>query len=324
MRRAREASMGGTFYGVRDKRKQSRMQKPSSYCRLSLNSPASRHVDFGTGITNSLKHSSTLQRVEPEPPIENVQPEVCYGRPQALSSEEEEILYLRLLKIWEGMMTFRRREWDAEWEDIMRFPEKWLPRIIEHIPLNIKLMLISPHPPTPDQIKSLPPSDTTDAGVFLWCAEPNGEQNSTEKTLYVYIGSASKYPGGLNFRKRHMLSQSIEPHDEGLKLKIKDLDLNPKGEFKTLFIVPSKKGDDGDVMDVRALAILARFVLMIWLGAVGKSLKPISKDLGPWRSENIKYVGLADDVPLTKGLNQSGSTKEKLARQQNKRAVGFF
>jgi hypothetical protein len=124
-----------------------------------------------------------------------------------------------------------------------------------------------------------------DAGLYRW-------------TLYDYIGSASDYRGGLSLRKSHMLSRLARPHDEALKRKIKDLGLNSKGEFKTLFTVSFENGFDGDVMDIRALAILARWALMIWLGAVDDGLKPAIKDLVPWGIENIEYIGLAGDNPL--------------------------
>jgi hypothetical protein len=210
------------------------------------------------------------------------------------------------------MMTFEKT---AEWKDIiLRFPtNKWLSRITEHIPVDVKSMLVSPHSPTPAQIKSLPCPDTIDGGVFAWCTESNREQDSTEKKVHVYIGSASKCYGGLNFRKKHMLSRLTTPHDEALKLKIKNFDLNSEGEFKRLFTVPFEDGYDGDVMDVRALVLLTRMVLMIWLGAVDERLKPVIKDLVPWGFENIEYLGLAKDNPLTTGINQSGRIKKKNA-----------
>jgi hypothetical protein len=111
-------------------------------------------------------------------------------------------------------------------------------------------------------------------------------QDSIDKTLYVYIGSASDYRGGLSIRKCHMLSRLTRPHDEALKRKIKDLGLN-SGDLKTLFTVSFENGFDGDVMDVRALVILARWALMVWLGAVDDGLKPVIKDLVPWGEYRI-------------------------------------
>jgi len=107
-----------------------------------------------------------------------------------------------------------------------------------------------------------------------------------------------------------MLLPSSKPHDEALKSKIKSLDLRPEGEFITLFKVPFKNGLE-DVMNVRALAILARTILMIWLGAADEGLKPAIKDLVPWRLENIKYLGLAGDNPLATTFNGQGRGRTK-------------
>ena len=60
-----------------------------------------------------------------------------------------------------------------------------------------------------------------------------------------------------------MLSRSAGPHDEALKRKIQDLGLSPKGHFGTLFTVPFENNFDSDVLDVRALSILTRLLLMI-------------------------------------------------------------
>ena len=91
-----------------------------------------------------------------------------------------------------------------------------------------------------------------------------------------------------------MLSRSAEPHDEALKRKIKDLGLSSKGQFGTLFTVPFENNfGDVDVRDVRALSILTRLLLMIWLGAVGGELKSKTKDLVPWKLGKIQHIGLA-------------------------------
>jgi hypothetical protein len=204
-------------------------------------------------------------------------------------------------------MAFKK---NPEWEDIIRErSDVWFPRISSHIPVDIKRILISPHPPTPATLKSLTWSNATNAGVFIWWTEVSGEQESGEKTVYVYVGSASKYPGGLRFRKRYMLSRSAGPHDEALKRKIKDLGLSPKRQFGELFVVPFKNSLEGGVLEVRALSILARLLLMIWLGAVGGELKSRTKHLVPWKPGKIQYIGLATDNPLLTDINKSDEPK---------------
>ena len=225
-------------------------------------------------------------------------------------------------------MAFEKK---PEWEDIIPplRSDVWFSRISSHIPVGIKRILISPHPPTPAELKSLPWSNTTDAGVFTWWAEASGKQESGERTAYVYVGSASNYPGGLIFRKRYMLSRSAEPHDEALKCKIKDLGLSPKGQFGTLFTVPFKNSFGGHVLDVRALSILTRLLLMIWLGAVSGELKSKTKALIPWELGKIQYIGLATDNPLLTDINKSdkpkrsgkGRVKRRVKRKSEKKSL---
>ena len=205
-------------------------------------------------------------------------------------------------------MTFKKH---PQWDLILssRPEHEWLSLIVEHTPEDVKSMLVSSHPPTPARLKDLPWSNTADGGVLAWCTEAIGEQDSTEEKLYVYVGSASDCRGGLRIRKSHMLAQWSKPHDEALKLKIKDLGLDSKGECKELFIVPFENGFAGDVIHVRALVILARVALMIWLGAGDEKLKRKTKDLVPWGLEDIEYVGLAGGNPLELEINEGNKQK---------------
>ncbi len=181
----------------------------------------------------------------------------------------------------------------------------WFSRILSHIPVGIKRILISPYLPTPAKLKSLVQSNTTDARVFIQWTEVSRRQESREKTVYVYVGSASNYPSGLIFRKRYILSRSAELHDEALKRKIKDLGLSLKGQFRTLFTVLFENNFDSNVLDVRALSILTRLLLIIWLGAVSGELKSKTKALVPQKLGEIQYIGLATDNPLMTDINKS-------------------
>lgn len=293
-------------------KKQPYTQDSFPNCERSLDPSTCHHIDFRirSGTTNSPKRPLSLQKPDPEAPIESVELGDQDGGPPFLPPEEEALFYSRLSKIWEGLMTFPMT---ADWKDIISSlpSDVWLSRIAEHIPTNVKLILASPQPPALARLKSLGWSDTTDGGVFARRFKPNGKQVSIKKTDSLYIGSASKYPGGLSVRRRRMLLPSPRPQDEALKSKIKCLDLSPEGEFITLFIVPFKNGSNDDVMDVRALVILARTVLMIWLGAVDEGLKPAIKDLVPWGLKNIKYLGLAGDNPLATNFNGRDGAKKR-------------
>jgi hypothetical protein len=275
---------------------------------VSLEPPIYHQINSRIGTTTSLGSPSIHQRPGPNPPIESVKPEGQKESSRALSLEEEEKFKSQLSKIWERIMTFKKH---PQWEK--RIPreskDKWLSRIIEHTPVDVKLMLVSPDPPTPGQLEDLPWSNTTDGGVFVWCNKAIGEQDSTKKTTYVYVGSASDCHGGLKIRKEYMLAQLSVPHDESLKLKTKNLGLDPEGEFRDLFRVPFKNDSAHDVMDVRALVILTRLIFMIWLGAVDEKLMAKVKDLVPWKTENVKYVGLAGDNPLEFEINEGKKHK---------------
>jgi hypothetical protein len=95
------------------------------------------------------------------------------------------------------------------WKDIISslLAQNYIPQIIENTPDDVKSMLVSPHPPTSAQLKSVSWPTTTDDRVFSWYTEANWEHNATEKTLHVYVGSASHYHGSLTMKKNYMRSQ---------------------------------------------------------------------------------------------------------------------
>jgi hypothetical protein len=270
---------------------------------VALDPPIYHHINSRIGTTTSLGSPSIHQRPGPNLPIESVKPEGQDESSRALSPEDEEKFKSQLLKIWERIMTFKKL---PQWEKRIsrKHKDMWLSWIIENTPVDVKLMLVSPDPPTPSQLKDLPWSNTTDGGVFVWCNEAIKEQDSTKKTTYVYVGSASDCRGGLMMRKIYMMAQLSVPHDESLKLKTKNFGLDEKGDFKELFRVPFKNDFAHDVMDVKALVILTRLVFMIWLGAVDEKLMPKVKDLIPWSLEDIQYFGLAGDNPLELEINE--------------------
>jgi hypothetical protein len=179
--------------------------------------------------------------------------------------------------------------------------------------------LASPHPPIPDELKKLIRSSTTDAGVLTWSSEAREKQESGEKTVYVYIGSASHHPGGLDCRRRYIVSPWTKPHDEELKRKIKNLGLSPQGKFGTLFTVPFENNYGVHVLDVRALTILTRLILRIWLGAVDGKLKSKTKHPVPWELRKIQYIGLATDNPLEIAINKSSGPKKSGERRVQRR-----
>lgn len=159
-------------------------------------------------------------------------------------------------------MTFPKT---PEWENIISrlLSEERISCKAEHILTDVKSMLASRQPHTVARLKSLGWPDTTAAGVYAYIGKLN--RKSARKIGNVYIGSASEHRGGLRTRRLNTLLPSPLPSDDSFKCKIKDLDLSQDGEFITLCIVPFKDDSSDGVANVKALVILTRAVLTIWL-----------------------------------------------------------
>lgn len=185
-------------------KRQQHTQESSFNRERSLDPLAYDDIDseIRSGPANTPEPSS-LQKPESELPINNAKlGDQDSGLPD-LSPQEEAIFNWRLLKIWEGLML----SMNADWKDkVSRLPSGvWLSRIAEHIPTDVKLLLVSPQPPSLTRLNSLPGSETTGSGVFAWCFKPNGKQTSVRNTDYLFIDSASRYSGGLRTRRRRLL-----------------------------------------------------------------------------------------------------------------------
>ncbi|KAF8863302.1 hypothetical protein BDZ45DRAFT_670270 [Acephala macrosclerotiorum] len=260
--------------------------------------------------TNSPELPSSHQKPKPELPINSVKLGGQDKGLQPLSLAEEAIFYSWLSKIWEGLIISRKF---ARWEDRISSVSTgvWLSRIAEHIPTNVKLILVSPEPPTLARLKSLSWPDTIDGGVSASCFKPKGKQVSARKTGYLFIDSVCGYSGSLRANRGHWLFSIASPsyglQDKALISKITRLDLTPDGEFVTLFVVPFKNGSKDEVMNDLVLVKLARIVLMTWLGAADEEWEPEIKDLVPWGLENIEYHGLARSNPLHKFKGRDGT-----------------
>jgi len=260
---------------------------------------------------------STYDRVGLELPTKTIQPQAQDGSSRVLTPNDEEIFNLRLWNIVEAM---KDSSMTPEWKDILsdHTTAVWCSRIAKHIPNDVKLMLASSYPPTLAQLKSLSWSKTHNAVVFAWFSEVK-KQDSAKKIPCVYIGTPTKYNGGVRHRKMNWLSESVEAHDEALKRKIKELGLNPKGEFRELLVVPFDNDFDGDEMDVRALVILAQRVLTVWLGASDERLKLDVKNKAPWHLKDIEYRGLVQGDPFKRPIN--GSNKAKKRRKNTTKTI---
>lgn len=74
-------------------------------------------------------------------------------------------IHVAMSKIREGIMAPDRI---AKWNAIIQRKEKddWSSCIARNNPVDVKLILVSPHSPSPAQLQSLPRSNTSKSGVF--------------------------------------------------------------------------------------------------------------------------------------------------------------
>lgn len=220
-----------------------------------------------------------------------------YEGPQTLSLElEDSIFHSRLLTIWEGLMTFSKtRKWGKTLSNSAS--ELWFPLLMEHTQKRFRSMLASHQPPNLARLESLEWSDTTAAGVHGCTSKLKGKSFYSENEYCLYVGSASDYGRSLSGRRSSILSTWPSTRNDAFKFMTKDHGLSPKRKFITFLEVPFKGGGDEEVGRIRSLAILAKAVFAIWLGAVRESSKPAIKELAPWAVENVRYLGLANHNP---------------------------
>lgn len=120
-----------------------------------------------------------------------------HEEPQALPPDlENSIFRSRLEMIWEALMTLPMTE---EWEEALSNsqPGSWLSMTEEHTPSKVRSILALHQPPNIARLESTEWSQTTAAGVYGWILKPMVSQCSFDNECYLWIGSASKYGGGL-------------------------------------------------------------------------------------------------------------------------------
>lgn len=236
-----------------------------------------------------------------------------YEGPQALSSElESSIFRSRLETVWEGLMTLPMSQ---EWAKVLSKsqPESWLSMIEEHTPKHVKSILASHQPPNIARLESVEWSTTTSAGVYGWVLKPKGLNNPFDNECYLWIGSASKYRGGLKSREENLLSSSRSTQNEAPKPTIRNLGLSRTGKLITLLEISFKNDSEEEDERIRRFVTLAREVFVIWLAAA-KDCSAI-KEIVPWEWGDIRYYGLASHnlARNIKGIKRGGKgEKEKL------------
>lgn len=62
---------------------------------------------------------------------------------------------------------------------------------------------------------------------------------------------------------------------------------------------------------MRTLVMLARAILVIWLGAIRENSKPAIQELVPWVLENIGYRGFAGYGSMAKDIIDPAETRQR-------------
>ncbi|KAF2008181.1 hypothetical protein P154DRAFT_584800 [Amniculicola lignicola CBS 123094] len=216
--------------------------------------------------------------------------------PQALPPGLQEILfYTRLTAVWEALL---KSDMTQTWREALqeKSKEEWLSIVSAGIPQDVKNVLGGLRPPTWDELESLPLIDTNDAGMYARLVTSRHKfQMVTDRHLYV--GSASKYGGGLNHRIDEHTRKMKRKHESRLQSDIRKKRLEKNGRFITLMVVKMDSPDNDVVLDVRRTVVLAEAILTVWLNA----LQDPSEDLqsvSPWDSQTLQYTGWASHNPL--------------------------
>jgi hypothetical protein len=213
--------------------------------------------------------------------------------PDALRSS---LFEARLRDIWHvlshDLMTVKWKKAIAEIST-----EELLSTISQSILPEVKHLLGGVQPPTFAQIRALPSTTTNQAGVYARLVESRFEHQGPGDRL-LYIGSASKRFGGLQYRiLQHQAGFKIRGRESRLDRDIKERDLEEPGEFRTLLVMDMNSADLSNVETVRRTVVVAEAILTVWLGA----LQGCSADLrraSPWLPETLDYSPWSSHNPL--------------------------
>jgi Uri superfamily endonuclease len=174
--------------------------------------------------------------------------------------------------------------------------EEWLSSVSMGIPEHIKKALGGLRPPTWVELESLPLIDTNDAGVYARLVTSR-HQIQMVSDRYLYVGSASKYGGGLNWRIAQHIRKTKLKHESRLQYDIRTKRLKGNGRFVTLMVMKMDSSENEVVLHVRKTVILAEAILTVWLSAL-RSPSHDFQSVCPWDSQTLQYTGWASHNPL--------------------------
>jgi len=227
--------------------------------------------------------------------------------PQELPPGLQESLFnTRLVNIWQGLLEL---EMTPTWEKALstKSAEEWLSPISQGIPEGVKKILGGLRPPTYVELENLPSVHSTDAGVYARLVTSRYElQMASDR--YLYVGSASRYGKGLNWRVSEHIGKEKSHHVLRLQRNIKTKGLKGPGRFVTLMTMKMNSSEKEDVLDVRRTVILAEAILTVWLGAL-QSPSPRLQNLHQWHPQTLDYTAWSSHNPLTIDFSEPNSSK---------------
>ena len=204
----------------------------------------------------------------------------------------EKLFNERLNQILRGLS---QRPMTSKWQDhILSKPlEEWAILISRGIPDRVKSALGGLTAPTYKELMDMPDMCTTDAGVYARLMHTT--LNLGNQDRFVYVGSASRFGGGLNAR---IMQHVSERRQTRLQELVKRKGLRQSRNFITLMTV--EIATSKHVLEIRRRVVLAEAVMTVWLGALNTSrLESHSLRLMyPWDPVLLDYVGASTHNPL--------------------------
>ncbi|KAI4173617.1 MAG: hypothetical protein LQ343_002792 [Gyalolechia ehrenbergii] len=220
---------------------------------------------------------------------------------------QESLFNTRLADVWHGLL---QSDMTEKWRKaLQRKPtEEWLSTFSAGIPGNVKRLLGGLRPPTWGELEALPSTYTDDAGVYARLVSSRYEIQ-TGSDRYLYIGSASRYGGGLNIRISEHTVWRNRSNESRLQRDIRKKGLKGNDRFVTLMVMKMDSPKKENVLDVRLTVTLAEAILTMWLGALQPSSLQL-QNLCPWDPQTLEYTGWSSHNPLTVDAVEPSRTED--------------
>ncbi|KAF2192906.1 hypothetical protein K469DRAFT_693007 [Zopfia rhizophila CBS 207.26] len=208
--------------------------------------------------------------------------------------------------MWQGLL---KSEMTQTWREALqgKSAEEWLSSISAGIPEDVKRVLGGLRPPTWEELESLSLIDTNDAGVYARLVKSRYEFQMVSDR-YLYVGSASRYGGGLNVRIAEHTMKTRRSDESRLQRDIRTKDLKGTDRFVTLMVMKMDSPKKEVVLDVRRTVTLAEAILTAWLSALQSPSHDL-QSLCPWDPQTLEYTGWSSHNPLIKNVAEPNNEK---------------